>query len=36
MSSNIKAGLSKRYPAAVYPLFCKKYDDENIIGDHST
>ena len=32
MSSNIKAGLSKRYPAAFYPLLCKKYDDENIIG----
>ena len=32
MSSNIKAGLSKMYPAAFYPLLCKKNDDENIIG----
>ena len=32
MSSNIKAGLSKMYPAAFYLLLCKKNDDENIIG----
>ena len=31
MSSNIKAGLSKMYPAGFYPLLCTKNDDENII-----